>query len=262
MTPSDHNKYMRSLIISLCGALQMGILPTDLDLKGIVADSVFPSYKTYDCTTSLGDSTIDDSEPEPCLCRFVSQHFFLQNLVWLNGTYYRREYRDYCISWEDQIEIMAKRDDSREFFASGKPFLVLLRDGCYRELDDFLLGEFHPEEWDAAIEEMRNRGISVEAGIYFLESEAMKRIRCLIEVFGYSPQILSQEQVTNALTNGIECSFSPRPTKVVSGRRMLPKDQYNQLSSLGFDIDLNVFVAVSEDLDDWMDSSNKKRRCN
>ena len=157
---------------------------------------------------------------------------------------------------------MAKRDDSREFFASGKPFLVLLRDGCYRELDDFLLGEFHPEEWDAAIEEMRNRGISVEAGIYFLESEAMKRIRCLIEVFGYSPQILSQEQVTNALTNGIECSFSPRPTKVVSGRRMLPKDQYNQLSSLGFDIDLNVFVAVSEDLDDWMDSSNKKRRCN
>lgn len=82
--------------------------------------------------------------------------------------------------------IMAKRDDSKEFFASGKPFLVLLRDGWYCELDDFLLGESHSEEWD----EMRNCGISVEAGIYFLESEAINRIRCLIEVFGYSAQVL------------------------------------------------------------------------
>lgn len=226
----------------------MGILPTDLDLKGIVADSVYPSYATYDCTTSLGDGTIDDSEPQPCLCRFVHEHFFLQNLVWVNGTDDRREGQKYCISWEDQIDIMSKRNDSKEFFSSGMPLLVHLRDGYYYETDEFIEWDIdNIEEIHKVYSEVERRGICAGAGRYHLEYEAMERILYLIENFGCNPRALRREHVTNALMKGCGdgyMSHLPRSTKIPSGRLMIDKIQYDKLSSWGFDIDQKVFVVV------------------
>ena len=265
-TSRDHTRHIESLLVALCGALQMGMLPANLDLQGIVADSIYPSYASFDCKISGRNtsSTIDESEPQPCLCRFVHKHFFLQNLVWVNGTYERRDDQKYCISWEDQIDIMSKRDDSKEFFTSGKPFLVLLRDGFYYENNEYT-GFIHDyEEMDKVYREIERLGICAWAGRYHLEHEAMERIQVLIEKFGCDPRTLSQEHVTIALMRGGDGCMNPLPksTKNLSGRLMIDKIDYDKLSSWGFDIDQNVFVAVSdEELQNLFDDAHKKRSC-
>lgn len=256
----DHFRQMESLVIALCGALQMGTLPANLDLQGIVADSIYPEYASFDCKMSGRNSTIDEIEPEPCLCRFVHQHFFLQNLVWLNGTYDRRDDQKYCISWEDQIDIMSKRNDSKEFFTSGMPLLVQLQDGFYYEIDGIIGGRID----DKIYREIEGLGICTGAGSYHLEYEAMERIQVLIEKFGCNPRTLSREHVTNALMRGGDGCMHPLPksTKHLSGRLMIDKIDYDKLSSWGFDIDQKVFVAVSdEELQNLFDDAHKKRRC-
>ena len=264
-TSRDHTRHIESLLVALCGALQMGMLPANLDLQGIVADSIYPSYSSFDCKMSGRNSTIDESEPQPCLCRFVHEHFFLQNLVWVNGTGDRRDDQKYCISWEDQIDIMSKRNDSTEFFSSGMPLLVHLRDGYYYEADEFIQwGIDDIEEIHKVYSEVERRGICAGAGRYHLEYEAMERILCLIENFGCNPRALRREHVTNALMKGCGRGYRrnlPRSTKILSGRLMIDKIQYDKLSSWGFDIDQKVFVAVSdEELEIWM-TPKKKRRC-